>query len=372
MGDDVLTVQKNLNVVRKINHGNWAQLTENSMYDSQTAEAVRQYQIAKNLSPTGVYDSHTDLKLWTEARDCGRINGMLQLQVSALNNQRNFNTAYIGPAPQLTSFTGVYSLPSQDTFADTYGGQFSSIWSDVFSIIDAVFNNRTSFNASVGLIKDCASTIVRKFKFICSLVSKNFRNITKIGIDTIKKLFGIMEKEAELSIKIHVAEVEKAAKMQEAGKAVSGKALGAVKWGPTIALVVYYIGSWLSADTEADKNKAAEGLKGAIDGLIGALISVLLEKVVTIIVTRVAVGAAAGSIVPGAGNAVGVIVGFVLAVLDIISVLLTGKSVGEWVWEGVKTIGGWMAVGASVGAKTFYEGLKATPQGCRSFNRGWI
>ena len=54
--------------------------------------------------------------------------------------------------------------------------------------------------------------------------------------------------------------------------------------------------------------------------------------------TRIATGFVAGSVAPGAGNLVGTIVGIAIAVVDIILYFATGKTIGDRIWEGIKSV----------------------------------
>ena len=382
-GEGVLRIQKDLNLVHKYHHGNWAQLTENSTYDKQMAEAVKQFQIAKNLTGRvrpGVYDILTHFALKEEADTCRKVEYNLQFQIDMMRAQEERNKPSIGPAPSYnsqTAFPVSYTFATQDSFGNTYGGTFSSIWSDVFSMLSALFTNRAGFNGAVNIIKESGTTIYNHFRVVGDMINRDFSHFKQTRFETIKELFHFLENCANEKITKHVAEAKTAQEAFEAGNPVKGKAFSVIQWGPTLALLFWQCCRYMMATTPQEKKDAGDGVAAAFDGLMGAVMSVLIEKVVTIIVTRVVVGAAAGSVVPGAGNVVGVIIGFILAVIDIVVVLITGKSMGEWVWEGLKTVAEWMDLGekarvalctVSHGAKAFYDGLVETPQGTRAFN----
>jgi len=363
-GDEIRMYQERLNSIRTIYHGYWNHLQPDGIYGRKTRDAVKGFQIFVGVAPTsGHLTTATQSAIDSKYFECQRGYSVNTHSPIGYNPAMSYaDQGYldlvnytVGPAPPKyngddplgytesgSAFPGTYATPSEKGFIGKHGGKITSCWNDIMSIIDAIMDGKMSVSQLKSYINTKRTTIQNKLTYFRDTVSKDFKNIKNVNMHRIREIFAVMDVEAERAIKKASTEIENAAKAGKVKAAV--KKGGKVGWAMQFAMVVYHMGRCATA-TDAELKECQKDLKDALGGLLGAIIAFFIPKLIGMLSATIA-GAVAGSAVPGIGTIVGAVVAFILSVVDIVLVFLTGKGLGDWIWEGIKSLDEWLGISA--------------------------
>lgn len=319
----VLYIVKTLNKVHDARiSASWVKLTPTVDCGQILREALRQFQTSFGLSPTGQYDIATEQLLLKLNQDISY--GMVPVEKAMLDDKK--------PGQAITA-----GLNEDELFILRHIDKFAAVASDIASIIGqtavyssyplaqvaeelALYQSRLQFANKLvqEMVKDMSegkpiNPIWRGVDPKAAQAHRRRPNLQKVDetikVTAKKTRYGAPSK---ASVSLRASRVS----------AVLKKA-GLVGYGLQAACVLYHGMQLANADASTERQKSDDFIN-SLGGFYGTVAS------------GVATGAVAGSF----GGLVGMAIAIAVAVLDVVLVAATGKSIGDYLFEMAKYLGG--------------------------------
>lgn len=345
-GIEIKAFQEKLNNIRKVYHGNWKDLVPDGIYGRNTRDAVKQFQIMMNIMPvTGNMDLRTQAAIDYSFSSSNMTYNFMKPPVNASFGNSNYTNggdmdwgSYVQTgstvAAKITATPSTYGKPTKNEFVDMWKGPINTFLADIDAIADGIIELKT---IQIQKVLNSIESEINTIKATLDKMSKSLMKQVEQHLIKLSDLEDIVKTEGNLKATQETQKVT-AARIKALGKpAKVAKGFGFVAIASQFLVVVYFGLAWYTC-TPGQEKQAKEDFVNAVGSFFGSLLSTAIGKVLQIIATRIAAGFVAGSVVPGAGNLVGTIVGIAIAVIDIVLYILTGNTIGDWIWEGIKSL----------------------------------
>ena len=345
-GEDIRAIQSKLNTIRETWNGSWSYLTTDGIYGRNTRDAVKAFQIFANITPvTGNLDSATQIAINDKFEEsklayspCPVSYGRIQLAAA------NYTQG------------GMYLLDSTDIVDEVWDSnktELEAISKDIIDIVMAVVDDKTqkSLNSKLMLHQSRMSAAWKNYTSIMEKIKPqpmpNYRNLEAIyeasnsPIDV--KRGQLFRRRRELNGK-SLAQIlrNQADKMFKAAQnsqqeirtitknAVGSQALSKLGYGISVFDVLYHGSKWFFAEGELDNKKYKEEFKKSVDDALSTISFGAFTDVAIGVTTKAATGAA--------GGPYGIAITTVVAVLDVVLVSTTGKSLSDRMMQHLRTM----------------------------------
>ena len=336
----IRTNQSQLNDIRTAFHGEWEHLNADGILGRKTRDALKKFQIAYGISPSGNLDQSTQDAIAHYYRQSKQSSN------AAPNPARGYNmyVTYQDPNYAKTanytmglypvvksSFPGVHEVQSKESFIEEWKDIFKQIYTFISSTIQNVIDGWKSWESAKILFGEIHDAIKR----YTGKLEKAGQRLRMLGETVYIKL-------SDLTKIINDDAKSKAAKAAEDLKdktkaSKTGKVFKVIDWAiPTVELIYYSIRYAMATPEEADEYK--KKVNKAADDLFKQICNSVIMKIIEIAATRIVTGFVAGSVAPGAGNVVGTVIGIILTVIDIVLYIIFGKTVGDYIWDALSPV----------------------------------
>ena len=347
-GEEIRTLQEQLNFIRRVYHGPWDNVTADGVYGRRTRNAVRAFQIFAGLSPSGNLDMMTQAALVDFFQ-----RSQSNYNFTAPSNYSSYTAAYSDAGnldwsdytksgstivASVTASPSIYDNLTENAFFNAWKGPVNNLMSDLDSIADSLIDTaKFVFPEVLKRVKHSAEKLKNLANEMGRMAMEGVnRGLVKLSdLEEAVKVTGKMKATQEMERKLTQTTATVLAKAPTASKVAKGFGFAAI--GSQFLVVIYYGLAWYTC-TPAEYEKGRKNFVNALGSFFGSLLSSAIGKIRQIVATRIAAGFVAGTVAPGAGNLVGSIVGFAVAVIDIVLYFVTGKTIGDRLWESIEGI----------------------------------